>query len=440
MKNQLAEDIWFLLLFPIAAILFGLIYIIFPNLFSVFFSRPFIVVLSIVYDLFPFWAPPLLAYGFYLLWVQYIRSAFITSQKYVLLEILLPREVFKSPLAMELALTGFFQTGGETTWYDKYYLGKVRPWFTFEIASIEGEIHFYVWTRAALKHVVEAHLYGQYPDIDLVEVPDYTDAVPYYDGDKMEMWGHEYELEKEDPYPIKTYVDYGLDKDPKEEFKVDPLTSVLEYMATMGKGEQLWLQILFQAHKVKVAEGTLFGKTNWQQEGKEVIKKLRKELLSKEVTRGADGITYERIPTKGEADLFAAVDRNVSKLGFDSVVRVVYVSKPGKFNSVRIVQVIQLMRPFSSPELNSFVYGWGTGFDIDWIMDPLGFRRVERRKKMLKSYRSRGAFHPPFRKHPFVLSSEELATIFHIPGGVLQVPSVSRLMSKRADAPSNLPR
>ncbi len=39
----------------------------------------------------------------------------------------------------------------------------------------------------------------------------------------MSIWGCEFKFTKGDGYPIKTYVDYGLDKDPKEEYKVDPL-------------------------------------------------------------------------------------------------------------------------------------------------------------------------------------------------------------------------
>ena len=151
--------------------------------------------------------------------MKYIRAKFIRSHKYVLLELKLPREVSKSPLAMELALSGLYVTSGETTWYDKYFLGKMRPWFSLEIVSIEGNIHFYIWTRQSFKNVVEAQLYGQYPNIEIVEVKDYTATVPHFDYREVSLWGHEYKLDKADPYPIKTYVDYGLDKDPKEEYK-----------------------------------------------------------------------------------------------------------------------------------------------------------------------------------------------------------------------------
>jgi hypothetical protein len=49
---------------------------------------------------------------------------------------------------------------------------------------------------------------------------------------------------------MKTYVDFGLDKDPKEEYKIDPLTQILETMATCGKGEHFWYQVLIQDESV----------------------------------------------------------------------------------------------------------------------------------------------------------------------------------------------
>ena len=50
--------------------------------------------------------------------------------------------------------------------------------------------------------------------------------------------------------PIKTYVDYGLDKDPKEEYKTDPITQILEVMGSLGKGEHMWYQVLIQDESV----------------------------------------------------------------------------------------------------------------------------------------------------------------------------------------------
>jgi hypothetical protein len=75
---------------------------------------------------------------------------------------------------------------------------------------------------------------------------------------------------------------------------------------------------------------------------------------------------------------------------------------------------------------------------------------------MIDFYRLRIFFHPPLQyaiDYPavfsmffpsnkpklFVLSTEELATIFHFPGMVSEAPSFKRVESKIAKPPSNLP-
>ena len=75
---------------------------------------------------------------------------------------------------------------------------------------------------------------------------------------------------------------------------------------------------------------------------------------------------------------------------------------------------------------------------------------------MLNFYRMRTFFHPPIQyaiKYPavlsmffpsgkpniFVLSNEELATLYHFPGMVSETPSFKRIESKIAKPPSNLP-
>jgi len=75
----------------------------------------------------PIWLPILLSYMFWRLWITYIRRKFIQEQEYELLEIRLPREVEKTPLAMEAFFAGIHLRPGETTWIDRAWLGKVRP-------------------------------------------------------------------------------------------------------------------------------------------------------------------------------------------------------------------------------------------------------------------------------------------------------------------------
>lgn len=384
----------------------------------------------------PIWIPIILLIIFWQLWVGYVRAFFRSKQKRVLLEIKLPKEITKSPVAMELFLTGLHQTGREGTWYAKFWEGKTRPWFSLEMVSIEGVARFFIWTEAFFKNIIEAQLYSQYPTVEIYEVSDYTEGI-VFDKEKFSLMGTNFKLTKPDPYPIKTYVDYGLDKaDVKEEFKIDPITPIIEFLGSMGKGEQAWLQILIRAHKKEqIKKGKWFEKTDkWQDEAKEEIEKIREEATPK--TEG-DKIAFPN-PTKGQIERIAALERSVSKLGFDCGIRVIYFAEKDKFRPANITAMTSITKQFDSNNLNGFkVYGI-TAFDYPW-QDYKNMRVNKKKRKMMNAYKLRSYFYPPYQKKWFVLNTEELATIFHFPGSVSQTPTFARIVSKKAEPPSNLP-
>src|SRR3989344_1644701 len=109
-----------------------------------------ILVLKIFYYTFPVWFPLALLSILWELWLRYIRALFFAKQEYILLEIKLPRELFKSPQAMEFFVAGLYTMFGEANWYEKYWNGSVRAWFSLEIVSIDGQVHFFIWENQAL--------------------------------------------------------------------------------------------------------------------------------------------------------------------------------------------------------------------------------------------------------------------------------------------------
>lgn len=154
----------------------------------------------------PIWLPVLLGAMFVQIWMRYIRTLFISKQGSVLLEIRLPKEMLKSPLAVEIFLTSLFQTAN-STYIEAYWAGKVRPWFSLELVSIEGKAKFYIWAHKKFKGLIETQLYAQFPNIEVFESPDYT-TWAYHDPVNLPMWGAQFVLTGPDALPIKTYVDY----------------------------------------------------------------------------------------------------------------------------------------------------------------------------------------------------------------------------------------
>jgi hypothetical protein len=391
-----------------------------------------------IYLLAPVWLPALFFVTFFNAWIYYRRSKYLAGLGYVLLEIKLPREILKSPLAMEVVLGVFAQGGGETTWIDRVWSGKVRDWFSLEIVSTEGKIHFYIWTRPKYRNVIETQIYSQYPEVEIYEVTDYT--LPfYYDPNKFSIWGCDFILTQPDPFPIKTYVDYGLDKDPKEEFKVDPMAPIIEFLGSITQGQHIWMQILVRAHKKRRFLDLFYEKEDaWKEEAKKQIQDIIAKLkLDKE----AGG--FPRIPTKGESEVIAALERSVTKIPFDCGIRAVYIAEKDKYNPANIGGITGGWKQYGASNLNGFKpTGWLTIFDYPW---QKWFGAEEKLKPiLLEEYKMRNYFYSTnqgkaFYSKPFVLNTEELATIFHLPGATLATPTLDRLPSKKSNAPANLP-
>jgi hypothetical protein len=174
----------------------------------------FVLAFKYIYIGMPIWLPAIFLVLLFKAWLYYKRTQFWQKEGSVLLEIKLPREIMKSPLAMEVVLGAFHQPGGEGTWIDRIWKGQTRSWFSLEIASIGGNIRFFIWTKPKHRNVIEAQIYSQYPGVEIYEAEDYTKPF-YYNPEINNLWACEFKLTKPDPFPIKTYVDYGLDKDPK---------------------------------------------------------------------------------------------------------------------------------------------------------------------------------------------------------------------------------
>lgn len=405
-------------------------------------------ILSIFFAWFPYWGPFVLGSIFWHEWVHYVQAKWRSKIEWVLLEISLPKEIHKTPAAMEIALSALYQTGNEGVWYDRVILGKQRDWFSLEMVSLEGQVKFFIRTNFRNKNVIEAQLYAQYPDIEIHEVPDYTRYVDYkIKGSEYEMISEEFMLDKPDPYPIKTYIDFGLDKEGvKEEFKTDPISSIIEYLGAIGKDEQIWIQIIVRAAKPRYhkKDGSL---GDWKDEAKDIIKELAGRTKKEE----DDKFQMMKL-TKGEQETISAIERSMDKLGFDCGIRAIYIAKKEKYSFTQINAMKGIFRAFDSKNLNSFkmrdcTFGW----DFPWqsyvsfkyFFPQITFDKdyfINRdRKEQFESYKQRAWFYPPRKLSPYTLTAEELATIFHFPGGVVQTPTFGRIPSRKSEAPINLP-
>jgi hypothetical protein len=460
------------------------------------------------------WAPLLCLWVAKDWWLEYVRKLKIAEAKFSMIEIKIPKEVFKSPEAFEMILNSLygdtkpplFTKGIDTKWstlitdfgkwWDALWLGKWPLWWSLEIASIEGNIYFFIRCEPKNREGIENLLYAQFPQAEITEVDDYTKYVPPFKmGNGWDLRGCEYrlketfEVEKDgkkdkffiDALPLKTYVDYGLDKafNLEENQKIDPLVPLLQVLGSLGQGEQAWIQYVMQGSWAHFDNPNPDKKkekpfVTWQDVGKYwideiILKKYRKVLIQKEVEDKETGEKTDKSTySTGIADAperekprLEATERKLVKYGYDTGIRVVYLGKGEKFKKDKFGEIKNAFKQFAAPNRNSLeaINGTDDGFDYPW-QDYKDLKKITNREKMFKRYVKRDFFYPPemgatvavkeFVDKPLVnatldksktsvLSTEELATLFHFPGSVAETSALGRIDAQKAEPPANLP-
>lgn len=419
--------------------------------------------IKVLYDTSFIWLPIIIVYILVDMWINYVRSLFLSTQTFIVLEVKVPKDVFKSPKAAEFFITGLYKTGDEGDWFEKFWQGKTRPWFSLEIAAINGAVHFFIWTNKKHRAQIEANIYSQYPGVEIHEVPDYTLDFNY-DPQVNSIYVTEFKLTKEDVFPIKTYVDYGMDKDPKEEYKIDPLTPLIEFIGSLSRDQQVWYQIVVRAHKAEDkdpdknwSDAKIWKTFNpadiWDRWEKKDLKwaKDAQAQIDKiiEKAKGEKDKDGKIIPGTGrqltdvEKDTINALGRSISKNGYDVGIRAIYTAPKDVFSPNNIGGIIGSITHFNS-HLNGFKPTNGSeerykNFFLLWIKRS-DKKRNKERQEILDAYKRRSFFFKPHkRKDIFVLNAEELATIYHFPGSVSGTPTFTRIESRKAEAPSNIP-
>ena len=381
---------------------------------------------------------------------------FDLSQEMITLEIKSPKEIMKTPEAMEIVLSSILNAGGEGNWFSKVWSGKSRPKYSLEMISIDGNVRFYIWARKNLKKVIEAAFYSQYPTIEINEVPDYTKYFSYEKEAAGGFFGFEAKLDKPDPLPIKTYKQFGLDKPGlKPEEVIDPISYFIEVLGSVGKGENFWLQYVIRGQKKDYVKEKPFWKRllgvgkdetyDWKELAKEEIEKIKAEL----VEETEDGVKFQKVSTDREKEIISAIIENVNKPSYWVGTRLIYFAEDGKFDAGNINPTLMFFQPLASKDFNNLVYGFHTGFDYAW-QDPTGERTEKLKRTMFGDFKRRKFFeatnkekkvwqHAGKRYNTFVLSTEELATLFHPPTATVATPTFDRIESKKGEAPTNLP-
>lgn len=428
--------------------------------------EPFVQIFGILklvlQNIWPFIVPPFLFLIAFISWVYYRQGQYLAGIPYVLLTVTVSPENLRTPFAAEQIMAGLHGILTPRDLIEKYWLGEIQEWFSFEIVGIEGNVNFVIRTPKKFRDLVEAHVYAQYPEAEIVEVEDYTQNIPaniISPDSPWELWGTEMGLAREDAYPIKTYVDFELAlQAAPDEAKLDPLASLIELLSNLGSGEQMWVQILAQP-----------APDTWKEEGEAIVRKLigvsapKKGGLVQDLIREWGEVAVKAVteapfqpPTfeepggkkeeaalpslmqflsPGEQEVVKAIQRNLAKVAFRNKVRMVYLQRKDIGNKdlmkARPASFIGALTQFATVNLNTFVPERKTSAHYWFPRTRENFRK----RQILREYKARSIS----AGGSFFLNIEELATLFHFPMITVKAPLVGRIEVKKAVPPPSLP-
>ena len=267
-----------------------------------------------------------------------------------------------------------------------------QPALSFEIVGLPQDIRFYVNTPNKYKDMIEKQINGAYPDAEIT-------VVGQKKQDKSNIFGNEYNIFSDQAkvafaslrvnssnyLPIKVYKD----------LPVDPMSSITSVMAKMTEGEGAAIQVMVSPADSK-----------WKKAGRAYIARTKKAEANPETAKySADSKELEGIENK------------ISKPGFNVIIRLVVSSSTKETAESHLNNLVGAFSQFASG--NSFT------------------KNKHRIKSMFMTdfiYR-----YMPMRGQTALLTSEELATVFHFPNKSVQTPHIHWLTSKRAPAPAQIP-
>lgn len=306
--------------------------------------------------------------------------------------------------------------------------GGLIPWifgrddhFCFEIVAHGGKISFYFAAPTDKALYLEQQINAHYPEASIEEVSDYNAF------DSKGIVGAGFMMPKRDYiFPFKDYT----------EMEADAMNSLINVMSKLNDDESLTVQYTMRsANKA------------WHRRMKEMVEKAQRQQSTKEIYRlggsvingAVNFIVYHLIVaifqsfepkeaenkerpkelTEKEREMLKKMEEKNSKAGLDVNLRVIACSA----DKLRIDTLLNNVSDAYS-EYNYYQYG-------------NSFSKLNRndQTQTISHFINRRFI----ESQSFLLNTQEMVSIFHLPLPHTETPNIDWLTSKMAPAPTNLP-
>ena len=297
--------------------------------------------------------------------------------------------------------------------------------FSFEILVKNEKIKFIVACPNHLASHIESQIYAQYPMSQISRIVDYAPEIKNYSVIK----GSSIVLSKKDYLPILTF----------RNFEVDPLSALTSSLSQVSGDEGLAIQIVIKPRP-----------DNWQMSGYDAVSKIKKKefggkkssniifrfinwvfsvfvlIVSTIIFGPATPEKEKKEPaakaitglSQSEEVTVAGIENKLTRSGFDSYIRVISYSNDPIDSEQNYKSCIATFKQFSRTNLNSFVEV--KEIDKSKLLSDFEHRRID-------------------LNNSYILNTEELASIYHLPSMSVDIPNIDWAPLKQAEIPDNLP-
>lgn len=352
-------------------------------------------------------------------WLQRYKEqhALAYAQELVVLKVLLPREVssqegergvkdFKE--AMSIA-EQFFTAFSSLYDSDPRRLLRGQETIGLEFVAKDNLISFYLIVAKDLRQLAERQLHSYYPFAQVEPSQDFRIF-----GEQAFPYGAFITTKSNYALPIRTY----------RAMESDPLNALTNSMSKLPQGVNAGFQVLIQPTSGEWrSKATAAAKE--VSEGRSAVKSSGfAQLLSGLFSTLRSGSSSEKKKdepvrlTPIQEEMMKNIQEKGSKVGFETVIRVVAVSDRSEQESkVALESIATALGQYTSPELNYL-------------------KRVSPgdMKRFAAEYITRR-----FAGPSTILNTEELASLYHFPNQFIETPSIEWLAARVLPPPSNLP-
>lgn len=305
---------------------------------------------------------------------------------------------------------------------DAWLFGR-RDHFSFELVAHKSRISFYFMAPLSKALYLEQQINAHYPEASIEEIEDYNSFNAH-----GQVLAGTLKPKKSFIFPFKTYM----------EMDADPMNSLVNILSKLGLEESISLQYLVRS-----------AKKDWHKKMKDVVINAYKTKDINSVFRAGNAVlggffnfvfhyvilgifgsvtepkkdkddpTHNKELTEKEKEMLKKMEDKNSKAGLDANLRIVVSANSKEQAKIYFDNITNAFSEYT-------YYEYGNAFDKI---------KTKNQIKIIDDF-----IYRRFRDElSFVLNTEELAGMFHLPLSRTETPNIDWLQSKTAPAPNNIP-